>query len=70
MELKKKLLVFATGSDRAPINGLSSLRFVITRSGPDSDRLPTSHTSVAWLLAPPFYCVCRILRGAAAGVNV
>ncbi|KAJ8548804.1 hypothetical protein ON010_g10868 [Phytophthora cinnamomi] len=41
---KKKLLRFATGSDRVPIRGLSNLVFVISRNGPDSDRLPTAHT--------------------------
>ena len=41
---KRLLLKFATGSDRAPINGLASLTFVISRNGGDSDRLPTSHT--------------------------
>lgn len=34
---RKKVLAFATGSDRAPIKGLGSLRFVISRMGPDSD---------------------------------
>ncbi|KAL9551391.1 hypothetical protein PS6_005034 [Mucor atramentarius] len=43
-EEKKKLLFFATGSDRAPIGGLSKLQFVIAKNGGDSDRLPTSHT--------------------------
>ncbi|ORE05395.1 hypothetical protein BCV72DRAFT_230001 [Rhizopus microsporus var. microsporus] len=37
-EEKKKLLFFATGSDRAPIGGLSKLQFVIAKNGGDSDR--------------------------------
>ncbi|KAG2222227.1 hypothetical protein INT45_010640, partial [Circinella minor] len=49
-EEKKKLLFFATGSDRAPIGGLSKLQFVIAKNGPDSDRLPTSHTCYNVLL--------------------
>jgi ubiquitin-protein ligase E3 A len=44
IEEKKKLLMFCTGSDRVPIRGLSNLVFVISRNGPDSDRLPTAHT--------------------------
>lgn len=36
---KKQLLAFVTGSDRIPIGGLSKLRFVIVKNGPDSDRL-------------------------------
>eukprot|EP01130_Rhizamoeba_saxonica_P008514 TRINITY_DN3448_c0_g2_i2.p1 TRINITY_DN3448_c0_g2~~TRINITY_DN3448_c0_g2_i2.p1 ORF type:complete len:714 (+),score=152.05 TRINITY_DN3448_c0_g2_i2:53-2194(+) len=38
MEQKKKLLFFATGSDRAPIGGLSKLRLVIAKSGGEVDR--------------------------------
>ncbi|CAO3590665.1 unnamed protein product [Absidia cylindrospora] len=49
-EEKKKLLFFATGSDRAPIGGLSKLQFVIAKNGGDSDRLPTSHTCYNVLL--------------------
>jgi len=38
-ENKKKLLLqFATGSDRVPIGGLSKLKLIIARNGPDSDR--------------------------------
>lgn len=51
---KRLLLKFATGSDRAPINGLASLVFVISRNGPDSDRLPTSHTCFNHLLLPDY----------------
>ncbi|KAI8332283.1 hypothetical protein BC941DRAFT_505374 [Chlamydoabsidia padenii] len=49
-EERKKLLFFATGSDRAPIGGLSKLQFVIAKNGGDSDRLPTSHTCYNVLL--------------------
>jgi len=40
-EQKKQLLQFATGSDRVPIGGLSKLKLIIARNGPDSDRLHT-----------------------------
>uniref|UniRef100_A0A7S2S0T5 HECT-type E3 ubiquitin transferase n=2 Tax=Rhizochromulina marina TaxID=1034831 RepID=A0A7S2S0T5_9STRA len=53
-EEKRLLLKFATGSDRAPINGLASLTFVISKNGPDSDRLPTSHTCFNHLLLPDY----------------
>eukprot|EP01122_Echinamoeba_exundans_P009433 TRINITY_DN3339_c0_g1_i3.p1 TRINITY_DN3339_c0_g1~~TRINITY_DN3339_c0_g1_i3.p1 ORF type:complete len:589 (+),score=96.77 TRINITY_DN3339_c0_g1_i3:540-2306(+) len=44
-EQKRKLLMFSTGSDRAPIGGLKKLAFTITRGTTgDTDRLPTSHT--------------------------
>eukprot|EP00899_Mesostigma_viride_P014895 jgi/Mesvir1/23406/Mv21098-RA.1 len=51
---KRKLLFFATGSDRAPIKGLASLPFVISRNGGDSDRLPTAHTCFNHLLLPQY----------------
>ena len=51
---QKQLLAFTTGSDRVPIEGLSGLRFVISRSGPDADRLPTSHTCYNHLLLPEY----------------
>jgi len=37
-EQKKQLLQFATGSDRVPIGGLSKLKLIIARNGPDSNR--------------------------------
>ena len=51
---QKKFLFFVTGSDRAPINGLGSMRFVISRNGPDSDRLMTAHTCFNHLLLPEY----------------
>eukprot|EP00339_Tiarina_fusa_P022530 CAMPEP_0117061504 /NCGR_PEP_ID=MMETSP0472-20121206/42813_1 /TAXON_ID=693140 ORGANISM="Tiarina fusus, Strain LIS" /NCGR_SAMPLE_ID=MMETSP0472 /ASSEMBLY_ACC=CAM_ASM_000603 /LENGTH=359 /DNA_ID=CAMNT_0004780197 /DNA_START=1077 /DNA_END=2156 /DNA_ORIENTATION=+ len=53
-EEKKKFLFFTTGSDRAPIGGLKNLRFIITKHGDDSDRLPGSHTCFNVLLLPPY----------------
>jgi len=54
LEDKKKLLFFCTGSDRSPIKGLGSMTFVISRNGPDSDRLPTAHTCFNHLLLPEY----------------
>lgn len=51
---KKKFLFFVTGCDRAPVGGLSKLQLLIQRSGPDSDRLPTSHTCFNILLLPEY----------------
>jgi hypothetical protein len=53
-EDRKKLLFFVTGSDRAPIKGLSGLDFGLYRNGPDSDRLPTSHTCFNALMLPEY----------------
>jgi hypothetical protein len=54
LEKKKKLLFFTTGSDCAPLGGLGRLPFVISRNGPDSERLPTSHTCFNVLLLPEY----------------
>lgn len=51
---KKLLLQFATGSDRVPISGLGKLNFTITKNGPDSERLPSSHTCFNVLLMPEY----------------
>ena len=51
---KRLLLKFVSGSDRAPINGLASITFVISRAGPDSDHLPTNHTCFNHLLLPDY----------------
>nr|CAB3267458.1 ubiquitin-protein ligase E3A-like [Phallusia mammillata] len=51
---KRKLLQFTTGSDRAPVGGLSKLRMIIARHGPDSFRLPTAHTCFNVLLIPDY----------------
>jgi ubiquitin-protein ligase E3 A len=53
-EEKRLFLKFATGSDRAPINGLAHMNFVISRNGDDGDRLPTAHTCFNHLLLPNY----------------
>ncbi|XP_014790908.1 ubiquitin-protein ligase E3A [Octopus bimaculoides] len=37
-EQQRKLLQFTTGTDRVPIGGLSKVKLIIARNGPDSDR--------------------------------
>lgn len=53
-ELKRNLLQFCTGCDRAPVGGLGRLQFVISRGGPDSDMLPWVHTCFNHLLLPDY----------------
>lgn len=53
-EEKRLVLKFVTGSDRAPINGLESLPFVISRNGPDNEQLPSAHTCFNHLLLPDY----------------
>ena len=54
MDEQRKLLMFVTGSMKAPIGGLGKLNFKIQRSGPDSAHLPTSHTCFNTLLLPEY----------------
>lgn len=44
----------AAGSDRVPVGGLAKLKLVIAKNGPDSERLPTSHTCFNVLLLPDY----------------
>ena len=52
-EEKKKFLFFVTGCDRAPIDGLGSLPFVISRNAKFDD-LPSSHTCFNHLILPDY----------------
>eukprot|EP01128_Nolandella_sp_AFSM9_P008683 TRINITY_DN5371_c0_g1_i1.p1 TRINITY_DN5371_c0_g1~~TRINITY_DN5371_c0_g1_i1.p1 ORF type:complete len:1070 (-),score=118.80 TRINITY_DN5371_c0_g1_i1:77-3217(-) len=52
--LKKQMLLFITGTDRLPVGGISTLRFVLQRNGPDSDLLPTASTCYNTLLLPAY----------------
>ncbi|VDK23407.1 unnamed protein product, partial [Taenia asiatica] len=51
---QRKLLQFTTGTDRIPVGGMSRMKFVIAKQGPDSDRLPTAHTCFNVLLLPEY----------------
>jgi alpha-tubulin suppressor-like RCC1 family protein len=51
---QKALLRFVTGSDRAPIGGLGALSVLVTREGPDSQRLPTASTCFNALRLPEY----------------
>ncbi|KAH8705070.1 HECT domain protein [Talaromyces proteolyticus] len=53
-EQKARLLEFVTASDRIPVNGISSINFVIQRNGSGDDRLPTSYTCYGRLLLPEY----------------
>jgi len=43
-ENRKKLLIFSTGSDRAPVTGLKTMKFYIFGDGKETHKLPTAHT--------------------------
>ena len=52
-EQKKKFLIFVTGSDRAPIDGLGSLPFTVNRIE-NNEELPSSHTCFNELILPDY----------------
>lgn len=53
-EKRRKLLTFTTGSDRAPVNGLKSMKFYIIKEGEDDGKLPSSHTCFNQLCLPSY----------------
>ncbi|KAI9877698.1 MAG: hypothetical protein M1830_003105 [Pleopsidium flavum] len=57
-EKKRQLLEFVTASDRVPVNGISTIQFVIQRNGTDDSastfRVPTSLTCFGRLLLPEY----------------
>lgn len=54
LDQKQRLLLFATGSAKAPIGGLRQVKLQIHRMCPDSDLLPTSHTCFNALMLPQY----------------
>ncbi|KAJ1478636.1 hypothetical protein T484DRAFT_1629602, partial [Baffinella frigidus] len=56
-------------SDRSPIRGLGSMTFVISRNGPDSDRLPTAHTCFNHLLLPEYTDKEKLRRCLMTAIN-
>lgn len=54
LEQKKSFLSFVTGCNRAPMGGLGKLKLMVQRDGPDSNKLPTSHTCFNALLLPEY----------------
>uniref|UniRef100_A0A6I8RDN0 Probable E3 ubiquitin-protein ligase HECTD2 n=1 Tax=Xenopus tropicalis TaxID=8364 RepID=A0A6I8RDN0_XENTR len=54
LELQKKLLHFATGSDRVPVGGMADLNFKISKSETPSNWLPIAHTCFNQLCLPPY----------------
>ncbi|XP_041271880.1 probable E3 ubiquitin-protein ligase HECTD2 isoform X3 [Onychostruthus taczanowskii] len=54
LDLQKKLLHFATGSDRVPVGGMADLNFKISRSETSTNWLPVAHTCFNQLCLPPY----------------
>ena len=62
LEKKKAFLFFATGSDRSPIGGLSTIKFTIQRHGPDTENVPSSHTCSNVLMLPEYSSKDKLKR--------
>lgn len=54
LELQKKLLHFATGSDRVPVGGMADLNFKISKIDVPTDWLPISHTCFNQICLPAY----------------
>ncbi|KAK5045769.1 hypothetical protein LTR84_008861 [Exophiala bonariae] len=50
----RQLLEFVTASDRVPVNGMSSVVFIVQKNGDDDSRLPSSSTCYGRLLLPQY----------------
>ncbi|XP_067858724.1 probable E3 ubiquitin-protein ligase HERC4 isoform X1 [Heptranchias perlo] len=61
VEKKKRFLLFLTGSDRIPILGMKSLKFIIQPTGGGDNYLPVAHTCFN-LLDLPKYTDKEILK--------
>lgn len=53
-ELKKKFLLFTTGSDRVPVGGMGEMTFKITRISNKPENLPEAHTCFNQLVLPQY----------------
>ncbi|XP_024215638.1 probable E3 ubiquitin-protein ligase HECTD2 isoform X1 [Halyomorpha halys] len=53
-ELKKKFLLFTTGSDRVPVGGMSEMTFKVTKTNQDPANLPEAHTCFNQLVLPQY----------------
>ncbi|KAF2116111.1 hypothetical protein BDV96DRAFT_645456 [Lophiotrema nucula] len=54
MDDRRKFLEFVTASERVPVTGFESMNFHITRSGGDTEMLPTSSTCFGKLMLPEY----------------
>ncbi|XP_029465723.1 probable E3 ubiquitin-protein ligase HECTD2 isoform X2 [Rhinatrema bivittatum] len=54
LDLQKKLLHFATGSDRVPVGGMADLNFKISKNETSTNWLPIAHTCFNQLCLPTY----------------
>ncbi|CAD8051862.1 unnamed protein product [Paramecium sonneborni] len=58
---KKRFLFFCTGSDRVPVGGLKSLKFVIQKYGEETEQLPSAHTCFNVFQLPEYDSVEKMI---------
>ncbi|KAL5418340.1 hypothetical protein PMIN03_001062 [Paraphaeosphaeria minitans] len=61
-EEKRKLLEFVTANERIPITGYDSVKFEISRSGGDTENLPTSSTCFGTLYLPEYKGIGKLKK--------
>lgn len=54
LEEKKRFLLFMSGTDRAPVQGLSHVKMIIVRQAGDSEKLPSSSTCFNHFFLPEY----------------
>jgi ubiquitin-protein ligase E3 A len=69
LEERKKFLKFFSGSDRAPVGGLGSLKWTVQRAGGDSERLPSASTCFNILLLPQYGSRAKLRHHLALAIN-
>ncbi|CAD8054024.1 unnamed protein product [Paramecium primaurelia] len=60
-EKQKRFLFFCTGSDRIPIGGLKSLKFLIQKYGENTEQLPKAHTCFNVFLLPQYDSIGKMI---------
>ncbi|CAD8050039.1 unnamed protein product [Paramecium sonneborni] len=58
---QKRFLFFCTGSDRIPVGGLKSLKFLIQKHGENSEQLPSAHTCFNVFLLPQYNSIEKMI---------
>ncbi|CAM9464426.1 unnamed protein product [Discosporangium mesarthrocarpum] len=69
LEDQRNLLMFVTGSKRAPLGGLLHMHFKIQRAGPDTDQLPTAHTCFNTLMLPDYSSAEKLKRSLSIAIT-
>ncbi|KAJ3391176.1 60S ribosomal protein L3 [Entophlyctis sp. JEL0112] len=69
LEMKRKLLMFITGTDRIPATGIQNMVFKISALGEDSELLPIAHTCFNQICIPRYSSREKLENKLYAAVN-